>query len=76
MRVEYPTVADVQAIHDDELEISGGSPGIRDHGALTSAVMRPRQTFGGDELYPDVPTKAAALFESLICNHPFVDGNK
>jgi death-on-curing protein len=39
-------------------------------------VARPRATFGGQELYPDVIEKAAALMESLINNHPFVDGNK
>jgi death-on-curing protein len=54
----------------------GGLPGIRDLGALESAVAQPRMTFGGEELYPDIPSKAAALAFSLIKNHPFVDGNK
>jgi death on curing protein len=72
----YPTIADVQAIHDIEIGTSGGSHGLRDADLLSSAVMRPRQTFAGVDLYPDLPTKAAALFDSLICNHPFVDGNK
>ncbi len=76
MHVEYPTAADLEAIHDDELDISGGSPGLRDRAGLESAAMRPRQTFGGADLYPTLCHKAAALFESLICNHPFVDGNK
>ena len=52
------------------------APGLRDTDVLEAAVLRPRQTFEGDDLYPDLPIKAAALFESLICNHPFVDGNK
>lgn len=55
---------------------TGGNHGVRDVGLLASAVARPQATFGGEELYPDVFTKAAALMASLIQNHPFVDGNK
>jgi death-on-curing protein len=54
----------------------GGSHGIRDEGLLESAIARPYQTFGGDDLYQTVYEKAAALMESIIINHPFVDGNK
>jgi death-on-curing protein len=50
--------------------------GIRDSGALESALARPFQTFGGEDLYPDFFTKAAAIAESIIINHPFIDGNK
>jgi death-on-curing protein len=50
--------------------------GIRDEGLLQSAIQRPFQTFGGEDLYPTDYEKAAALGESLIENHPFVDGNK
>ena len=49
---------------------------MRDRGALESAVARPAATFGGEDLYPDIPDKAAALMNSLALNHPFVDGNK
>ncbi len=49
---------------------------LRDLGALESAVAQPLQTFGGEDLYPDLAGKAAALGFSLIQNHPFVDGNK
>jgi death-on-curing protein len=49
---------------------------LRDLGALESAVAQPRQTFGGEDLYPGLAGKAAALGFSLIQNHPFVDGNK
>jgi len=49
---------------------------MRDLGLLKSAVARPRATFDGKELYPDLFTQAAALMDSLINNHPFVDGNK
>jgi death on curing protein len=47
-----------------------------DAGLLESAVGRPFQTFGGEELYPTLPAKAAALFHSLVCNHCFSNGNK
>ena len=49
---------------------------MRDVGLLESAVARPQATFDGDDLYPDLYSKAAALMDSLIRNHPFVDGNK
>lgn len=56
--------------------MTGGSHGIRDIGLLQSAVSRPKATFGGKDLYPDIFHKAAAFMESLIKNHPFIDGNK
>jgi len=43
---------------------------------LESALSRPYQTFDGQDLYPAAVDKAAAIFESIISNHPFVDGNK
>ena len=49
---------------------------MRDIGALESALAQPRQSFGGEDLYPTVVSKAAALGFSLVMNHPFVDGNK
>ncbi len=58
------------------IEETGGSPGIRDEGLLRSALARPQASFGGQELYPSLFEKAAALIESLALNHPFVDGNK
>jgi death-on-curing protein len=50
--------------------------GLRDSGSLDSALARPAMTFGGEDLYPDLASKAAALMHSLALNHPFVDGNK
>jgi death on curing protein len=67
---------DILAIHEKSLLDYGGGSGVRDLGLLESAIARPFQTFGGEDLYPDAFTKAAALGESLIINHPFVDGNK
>jgi death-on-curing protein len=54
----------------------GGSKGIRDYNALQSAISRPFMTFDKNDLYPSIIEKAAALTESLISNHPFIDGNK
>ena len=54
----------------------GGAHGVRDLAMLESAVTRPQATFGGKDLYPDLFTKVAALLDSLINDHPFVDGNK
>jgi death on curing protein len=70
------TVNDVIDLHRQVVEQSGGSFGIRDLGALESAVAQPQMTFGGEDLYPTVVDKAAALGFSLVMNHPFVDGNK
>ena len=58
------------------MEETGGSPGLRDESLLRSALARPRSAFGGQDLYPTVFEKAAALTESLVRNHPFLDGNK
>ena len=54
----------------------GGASGIRDLGALESALAQPRQSFAGQDLYPDITSKATALCFSLVLNHPFIDGNK
>lgn len=55
---------------------SGGSSGLRDETLLSSALNRPFQTFDGNDLYPTIIDKSAALFQSIIINHPFIDGNK
>jgi death-on-curing protein len=54
----------------------GAAPGVRDAGALEAAVARPYNAFEGVEFYPTLFAKAAALMESIIHRHPFVDGNK
>ena len=63
-------------IHDILIDRFGGAKGVRDSGILQSAINRPYQTFDGNDLYPDAVDKAAAIFESVISNHPFIDGNK
>ena len=72
----YLTLVEVLELHRTMLERWGGAGGIRDINALESALAQPRQSFGGQDLYPDLATKAAALCFSLVLNHPFVDGNK
>ena len=58
------------------MEETGGNPGLRDEGLLRSALARPKATFGNEDLYPTAFEKASALLESLVRNHPFLDGNK
>ena len=74
--MKYLTPEQVLFIHSRLVAETGGSHGVRDLGLLESAVARPKATFDGKELYPDLFMKAAALMDSLINNHPFVDGNK
>ena len=70
------TLEEALAIHTQVVDATGGSHGVRDKGGLEAALARPRATFAGEDLYPDPIAKAAALLESIIKNHPFVDGNK
>jgi death-on-curing protein len=74
--MRYLTLGEVLELYHRIIRQSGGSQGIRDLGALESALAQPRMTFGNQELYPTVVEKASALGFSLIKNHPFVDGNK
>lgn len=74
--IVYLSVRQVLHLHALQTERFGGSGGVRDRGAAEAAVARPRQTFGGEDLYRDLADKAGALLHSLIQNHPFVDGNK
>jgi death-on-curing protein len=74
--MKYLTAQQVLFIHSRVVGETGGSLGLRDLGALQSAVERPRMTFGGEDLYADLFAKTAAMMESIIGNHPFVDGNK
>lgn len=76
MSVRYLTVDEVLFIHERMIREFGGSFGVRDAGALDAALSRPQATFEGQDLYPDVWTKATSLLHSLVLNHPFIDGNK
>ena len=64
------------SIHEIVINEFGGSNGIRDRNLLESALARPFQTFDGTDLYPTPFDKASAILESVLINHPFIDGNK
>jgi death-on-curing protein len=68
---EYPTLAEVLAMHEQLLAELGSGDGVRDLGALDAALLRPQLGY-----YDTLIDEAAALMESLAMNHPFVDGNK
>jgi death-on-curing protein len=68
---DYLTLVELLAMHDDQIRRYGGSDGVRDHGLLESALYRPQTGY-----YSDLIEEAAALWESLAQNHPFIDGNK
>jgi death-on-curing protein len=74
--MRYLALSDVVELHRRLLEATGGAAGIRDLGALESALAQPKVTLAGSDLYPTLAEKAAALCFSLVGNHPFVDGNK
>ena len=74
--MKYLTAEQVLFIHARLIAETGGSHGVRDLGLLLSAIGRPQTGFEGQDLYPDLFLKAAALLDSLILNHPFLDGNK
>jgi death-on-curing protein len=69
--VQFLSLDEVLAIHQRVIEAFGGADDVRDLGLLESALYRPQSGY-----YEDLVSMAAALFESLIINHPFVDGNK
>ncbi len=68
---EYVTTADALFFHQQLIERYGGAPGVRDVGALESALHRPQTGY-----YDTLIHEAAALLESLVQSHPFIDGNK
>jgi death on curing protein len=74
--VRYLTAEQVLFIHHRLIETTGGIHGVRDLGLLQSAVARPRASFDGRDLHPDLFDKAAALMDAIVHNHPFTDGNK
>src|SRR5579863_3449619 len=68
---DYLTAIEVLEIHDDQIDRYGGAAGVRDPGLLEAALYRPQTGY-----YADLIEEAAALWESLAQNHPFIDGNK
>ena len=74
--MRYLTLGEVVDLHRRLLQATGGAPGIRDVGALESAIAQPKATFEGVGLHPTLVEKAAALCFSLVQGHAFIDGNK
>jgi len=70
------TVIQVLEIHQVLIKEFGGIQGVRDHALLEAAVNRPYSGFGENQFYPGSVEKAAAILESIVKNHPFLDGNK
>jgi len=76
VEVRYLSSNEVLLIHDHAIGEFGGSFGLMSPGQLDASIATPRQTMFGQELYPDIFSKAAILFYLLVKNHAFVDGNK
>ncbi len=74
--MRYLTLSEVLELYGRVMQRSGGAVGIQDIGALESALAQPRMTFAGEDLFPTLAEKAAALAFSIVMNHPFIDGNK
>lgn len=73
---EFVSWDDVLELHEEIINEIGGTHGVKDENLLDSALAQPQMTFGGEDFYPTIAEKAAALAFSLIQNHPFNDGNK
>ena len=76
MEPVFLSLDEVLEIHQQQIERYGGSGGLREAGALESAVAEPQATFGGEFLHKTIPAMAAAYLFHLCQNHPFIDGNK
>jgi death-on-curing protein len=74
--MKYLSEEEIAAINEVVVQESGGSIGIREPGMLTSVAHKPKTTFGNNELYLDIFTKAAVIYEAIVNYHVFVDGNK
>lgn len=74
--MRYLTLKEALELHRRIVGSAKGSSGIRDFGSLESAVAQPLMTFHGEDLYPTLVEKAAAICFSIVSNHPFIDGNK
>lgn len=72
----YLSEAEVIAVNEEMVSMFGGLHGVRDLHLLSSAINRPQMSVGFQDAYKSIFDKAAALFHSIINNHPFLDGNK
>lgn len=76
MAPRFLTLEDVVALHTESISRFGGAHGVRDVGALESALAMPQATMFGEYLHPTIEEQAAAYLFHLVQNHPFIDGNK
>lgn len=74
--IHFLDLEQVREIHQSQLDLHGGSAGLRDEGLLRSALSQPEASFGGKWLHASLFEMASAYLFSLVSNHPFVDGNK
>lgn len=74
--MRYLGLSEVLRLHADLVATSGGATGVRDLGRVQAALAQPMATFGGEDLYPAIADKAAALGFALVQGHAFIDGNK
>ncbi len=74
--MNYISADDIVVIHDAIVNEIGGSLGVREPGLLLSIAEKPKASFGDQDLYPDVFTKTAAIYEGLCNYHVFIDGNE
>ncbi len=76
MKPIFLSLDDVRELHEDQINLYGGSAGVRDLGLLLSAIEMPKATFAGEFLHEDLYAMAAAYLFHIVQNHPFIDGNK
>src|SRR3989344_296212 len=74
--MQYLSAETILVLHSEVIDATGGLHGVRDVGLLAAIVDKPKATFGGNDLYPGVFTKAAVYLESIVQYHVFIDGNK
>jgi death-on-curing protein len=74
--IEFLSLEEALQIHEQQIELFGGSHGLRDRGLLESALAQPQATFFGQYLHADLFAMAAAYLFHIAMNHPFIDGNK
>ena len=76
MNTDFLDLEDALQIHEHQIEVYGGSHGVRDLGLLQSALAMPKAMFGGQYLHEDLFEMASAYLYHIVQNHPFIDGNK
>lgn len=76
MTTRYPTLDEVLGLHEGFMHVQGTAAILADQGKLEAALARPQATVFGDDAFPTLAEKAAALLQAVVIGHPFFDGNK